>query len=119
MATTKLKINRGTTYKRTVTYKKDGVVTSLVGGDAYFTMKTTEFDSSVDDSTAIIKKDYLDLSGDDATNGIVVISIDPTDTNLLEPKEYYYDIKIKDPDGSLYKVDEGIIVLDGSPTNRA
>lgn len=110
----KLKINRGTTYMRSGTYSKDGVPTSLVGSTIRFTAKDNEYDDSTDDSTAKILKNVT--SGDDQGNFEIVIN--PTDTADLEPGTYYYDIKVKNSDGTVYKLDEGTIELDGSPTNR-
>lgn len=110
----KLTINRGTTYKRTLNYKVDGVATSLVGATVRFTVKSTEYDDDTTDSDAVIKKDVTDGTSD----GVAVITIDPDDSATLTPGKYYYDIKVEDADGNVYKVDEGTIVLDGSPTNR-
>lgn len=112
----KLKINRGTTYTRTVNYSKDGVATTLVGATVRFTMKTAEYDSDATDASAVVTKNVTD--GNSA--GTAVITINPSDTATLEPGRYYYDIKVdEDSDGvTVYKVDEGTIDLDGSPTNR-
>lgn len=109
-----LKINRGTSYRRTILYKKDGVVTSLVDAVVRFTMKTKEFDADADDSDAVLKKDVSDGNA----QGEATIVISPADTATLEPKKYYYDIKVEEAGGDIYKVDEGTIQLDGSPTNR-
>lgn len=112
----KLKINRGTTYRRSILYKKDGVVTSLVGATVRFTMKGREFDSDEDDSDAILKKNVTDGTAE----GTAVILLNPSDTATLTPKKYFYDIKVdEDSDGvTVFKIDEGTIELDGSPTNR-
>lgn len=110
----KLKINRGTTYVITFNYQKDGVATTLVGATVRFTVKTSEYDSSTDDSTAVVSKDVTD--GDSA--GVATITIDPADTATLTPGKYYYDIKVEEAGGDIYKTDEGTIQLDGSPTNR-
>lgn len=112
----KLKINRGTTYTITFTYKVDGVATTLVGSTVRFTVKSAEYDTDTDDSTAIVTKNIT--SGN--SSGVATITLDPSDTATVTPGTYYYDIKVDV--GSLgttvYKVDEGTIVLDGSPTNR-
>lgn len=110
----KLKINRGTTYNITLNYAKNGVATSLVGATVRFTMKTAEFDSSATDSTAAVVKNVT--SGD--INGQAVISLLPEDTSTLTPQDYFYDIKVEEASGEIYKVAEGIVELDGSPTNR-
>lgn len=114
----KLRINRGTTYSRTMTYKEDGVTTSLVGATVFFTMKSAEYDTSADDSTAIVSKTLSGVDLPDAADGLATITLDPEDTDLVEPGDYFYDIKVKKSTGEIYKTDEGTIKLDGSPTNR-
>lgn len=109
-----LKINRGTTYTIGIVYKRNGVATSLVGATVRFTVKTAEYDSDWTDSDAVILKNVTD--GD--VNGNATITIDPADTAELTPDKYYYDIKVEQADGAIYKIDEGTIKLDGSPTNR-
>ncbi len=110
----KLKINRGTTYTIGVLYKKNGEVATLVGAAVRFTMKSAEYDSSTDDSTAVVTKDVTTGTA----QGEATITIDPVDTATLEPNTYYYDIKVEEAGGAVYKIDEGTVVLDGSPTNR-
>lgn len=116
MATTKLTINRGTTYSITFNYTVDGVATSLVGSTVRFTMKTTEYDTDTTDSTAAVLKNVT--SG--TAGGVATITINPSDTATLTPGKYYYDIKVDvASDGvTVYKMVEGVITLDGSPTNR-
>lgn len=109
-----IKINRGTTFTIGVLYKRNGVVTSLVGATVRFTMKTREFDDNVTDSDAILKKNITDGTAE----GTATIEIEPDDTAEIEPRTYYYDIKVEQADGKIYKIDEGKIKLDGSPTNR-
>jgi len=113
---TKLKINRGTTYTIDVVYTKSGVATSLVGSTVRFTMKTDEYDEDADDSTAVLVKNITDGNAD----GEATIVITPANTATMAVQKYYYDIKVdEDSDGvNVYKIDEGTIDLDGSPTNR-
>ena len=112
----KLNINRGTTYSRTLNYSVDGVATSLVGSTVRFTMKTAEYDSDTADTSAVVQKDITNGT----SLGVATITLDPADTATLTPGKYYYDIKVDvDSDGAtVYKVDEGTVKLDGSPTNR-
>lgn len=112
----KLKINRGTTYTRSLDFKVNGVATTLVGATVRFTMKPTEFDADADDSAASVLKNVT--NGD--ASGHAEITIAPADTATLTPGKYFYDIKVDiNSDGAtVYKVDEGTIDLDGSPTNR-
>lgn len=111
----KLKVNRGTTYVITYNHLIDGVATSLVGSTVRFTMKSTEFDTDATDATALIVKDVT--SG--TAGGEAIITLTPTNT-YQTPGKYYYDIKVDvASDGAtIYKMDEGTIIIDGSPTNR-
>lgn len=109
-----LKIDRGTTYTIGIIYKKDGVPATLVGATVRFTVKTTEFDDDTVDADALIKKDVT--SGD--VNGNATITLAPADTATVAPGKYFYDIKVEEADGDIYKIDEGKVTLDGSPTNR-
>ena len=109
-----LRINRGTTYTIGIIYKRNGEATTLVGATVRFTVKTVEWDDDMTDTSAVIQKNITD--GDSA--GEATITIDPEDTAELEPTKYFYDIKVEQADGEIYKIDEGTIKLDGSPTNR-
>ncbi len=112
----KLKINRGTTYTIGVNYQKNGAPTSLVGATIRFTMKNEEFDNDTTDNTATVMKNVANGNAD----GYAEIKILPQDTATAEPGNYYYDIKVDETsDGTnIFKIDEGKITLDGSPTNR-
>ena len=117
---TRLKINRGTTYSRTVTYQSNGVTTPITGATVYFTVKPTEYDAITTDTTAVVSKTLSNLSDSNAAAGIAVITLLPADTATIDPSiDYYYDIKIKLASGAVYKLDEGNITFDGSPTNRS
>lgn len=109
-----LNVNRGTTYTIDLQYQKNGVDTTLVGATVRFTVKEEEFDSDATDTTALVKKNVTD--GNSA--GQATITLTPSDTATVEPGKYFYDIKVKEAGGEVYKVDEGKFVLDGSPTNR-
>lgn len=109
-----LKINRGTTYTIGLTYKKNGVPATLVGATVRFTIKTVEFDENMTDSSALVVKNITDGTVD----GTATIILEPSDTADIIPDKYFYDIKVDLPDGEIYKLDEGTIKLDGSPTNR-
>lgn len=109
-----LKINRGTTYAINVAYLRNGVPATLVGATVRFTMKSTEYDSDATDSTAEILKNVTSGTSD----GLATITINPVDTATLIPNNYYYDVKVENADNTIYKIDEGRVKLDGSPTNR-
>jgi hypothetical protein len=109
-----LKINRGTTYTIGIVYKKNGVPATLVGATVRFTIKSTEWDDDMTDSDAILLKNVTDGNAE----GEATITIDPEDLAEVTPYKYYYDIKVEEAGGEIYKIDEGTIKLDGSPTNR-
>lgn len=109
-----LSITRGTTYAIGIQYQKDGVNSTLVGATVRFTMKDEEWDTDTDDTVAEITKNITDGNAD----GEATITIDPADTADLTPQKYFYDIKVEEAGGQIYKIDEGTIKLDGSPTNR-
>ena len=111
-----LKINRGTTYLISYNHQHDGVTEPLTGATVFFTVKTTEYSSDTDDSDAVISKTIT--SHVDAAAGETEIEIEPDDTATLTPGTYFYDVIVKESDDRIYKVDEGKIKLDGSPTNR-
>lgn len=111
-----LKINRGTTFAINYQHQHDGEDEPLTGATVFFTMKSDEYDSDSDDSDAAVKKTITDHT--DAAAGQTTIEIEPADTANLEPGKYFYDIRVKEADGRIFKVDEGTVKLDGSPTNR-
>lgn len=112
----KFTVNRGTTFTIDIIYKKNGAAASLAGATIRFTVKSSEFDSSTTDATALVVKDIS--SHTDAPNGLSKIILDPVDTATLTPGKYYYDLKVSEASGAIYKIDEGTLTLDGSPTNR-
>ena len=109
-----LKIDRGTTYTIGVAYQRNAVAATLVGATVRFTMKPTEFSADTTDADASVLKNVTNGT----TGGLATILIAPADTATLTPGTYYYDVKVKEADGSIYKIDEGKVKLDGSATNR-
>lgn len=109
-----LTVNRGTTYTIGIEYSKDGVPTTLVGATVRFTVKEEEYDENVTDSDALVLKNVTNGDAD----GVATITINPADTATVVPGNYFYDIKVEEAGGEIYKIDEGKFKLDGSPTNR-
>lgn len=110
-----LKINRGTTYAITYNHKVNGIATTLVGATVRFTMKSAEWDTDADDSDALVTKNVTDGT----SGGVATITLTPTNT-YQTPGKYYYDIKVdvNSNGATIYKMDEGTVTIDGSPTNR-
>jgi hypothetical protein len=78
-------------------------------------MKSTEYDTDTTDATALITKNITNGT----SGGVATITLTPTNT-YQTPGKYFYDIKVDvNSDGlTIYKMDEGTIKIDGSPTNR-
>lgn len=110
-----LKINRGTTYIIGYQHQHDGTAEPLTGATVFFTVKSNEFDTDASDATAVIAKTVA--SHTNAAAGETEIELTPTDT-YKTPGRYFYDLRVKESNGRVYKVDEGTIKIDGSPTNR-
>ena len=79
-------------------------------------MKSTEYTTDTSDTDALISKTVTSLPS--AATGVYTITIDPADTSTIPKGSYFYDIKIKLSDGTIYKLSEGKFLLDASPTNR-
>lgn len=109
-----LNINRGTTYTINFQYQRNGVNTTLVGATVRFTIKSHEYDDNYTDTSAQVIKNVT--TGN--SSGVAVVALAPVDTATIEPGNYFYDIKVEDSSGNIYKCIEGQVVLDGSPTNR-
>lgn len=109
-----LKINRGTTYTFEVNYLKDGTAATLVGATVRFTVKNAEYTADMNDSDAVVTRNITDGTA----AGTASFTLNPADTAELTPGDYFYDIKVQEAGGAIYKIDEGKIKLDGSPTNR-
>lgn len=109
-------ISRGTTYTIQGFFIAEDGSTDITGATIFFTIKSTEYDSSSDDTTALVKKTVTDFPN--ATGGEYAITINPSDTATLAEVDGYYDIKIKLASGVILKLDEGKVRIDASPTNR-
>ena len=111
----KLKIDRGTTVTIGIQYQnEDGTPRSLTGCVVRFTIKKSEWDDNQSDASGLVVKNVTD----GGSAGGAMIKLDPADTATMTPGKYYYDVKVEEATGEIYKIDEGTITLDGSPTNR-
>lgn len=83
------------------------------GTKVFFTVKSTKYDTSANDSTAIIKQDVV------LTANSGVIDLNPnTVADTVEPGKYYFDISVLDTAGEIYSIDSGVFTLTAGATNR-
>lgn len=103
MATkTNLEIRRGDTRIYTLTFSIDEEALPLTDYTVYFTVKRYSW---LTDENASIVKDITDHF--DAVGGISKITLEPTDTEDLDPGIYLYDIQIKKADGAVVTILNG------------
>ncbi len=96
-----LTIIRGDTTNITLTLTdQNGDAIDLTGATVFFTAKP-DFDNDVADADAVITKEVSSHS--DPTNGITVIPLTASDTNIT-PGIYQYDVQVKDAGGSIFSL---------------
>lgn len=94
---------RGDSREFSLTFSDDdGKPINITGWKVYFTLKESEGDA---DSEAKLKKDVTEHESPE--EGKAKIHLEPSDTNDLEPGEYYYDFQIKKPGGDILTVASG------------
>lgn len=103
--TNKLTIIKGDTASIKCTFTLDGVAINLNGATVFFTVKENLSDP---DASAIISKTVT--VHDDPTNGITYVDLTSSDTNKT-PNEYYWDLKLKQGDGTITSTQYGELVL--------
>lgn len=109
MASNKITYNRGTTKNMTVNYNPSG---GANGSTILFTVKS-DVDSSTADTTALVTKSPSMT----ANSGVITIS--PGDIAATwDEGDYVYDIKVKDTNGDITLLFEGVFTLNASATNR-
>lgn len=96
---TEIQIVRATDNSFTTTFTdSNGAAIDLTGATVFFTVKSDLADT---DDEALISKDVT--SHTDPTNGITVITLTDTDTDIAACN-YFYDIKLKDSGGNISQV---------------
>lgn len=88
---------------------------TLVGATLFFTLKENAYDSDADDSEAILKKTVTNHSNAAAGQSQINLTDDETD---VDPKTYFYDIKIKEVSGNIYLASSGRCLVSATVTNR-
>ena len=91
----------------------NGFSKDVHGTKVFFTVKSTKYDTSANDSTAIIKQDVT-LT---ANTGVIDLNPD-TVADTVEPGKYYFDMSVLDVAGEIYSIDSGVFTLTAGTTNR-
>ena len=92
-------------------FTKNNRAIDITGWTIYFTVKSKKSDT---DGEALIQKDVTSHS--DPTQGITLISLSATETDIIGSK--YYDIKIKDDEGNSNIILQGRILFSEVVTQR-
>lgn len=112
ISTTELEIKRGDSKSYTLYFKdENNVAIDITGYTVFFTVKL-ELDDSDDD--AVIQKTITVHSS--PTEGVTVIELSPTDTNLTG--NYIFDIQIKNVSAEIQTIMEGNISFSKDVTQR-
>lgn len=86
----------------------------LTGATVFFTAKSA-IDADATDAEAVISVEVTDHT--DPTNGTTVIPLTATDTTVT-PGTYYYDIQVKEADGTITSIPVRKLVVVGDVTRR-
>src|SRR3972149_4027643 len=113
-------VNRGDEFEFDLTITKAGPGFPITKGvRVHFFMKH----STNDDDPAAIRKSTIDggIFVMDAPAGKVRISLKPEDTLALpnQTRTYSFEVKVKEPDGSVFTVLDGEMRVKASVPNRA
>jgi hypothetical protein len=108
---------RGDDHTLTFTLKdENAAVVDLTGATVFFTVKkATIVESSTDDTNASISKT---LAASDPTNGIALVYLTNSDTNLDPTVSYLYDFQVKFSDGKIRSVVSGAFIVTADVTRR-
>lgn len=87
----------------------------LTGATVYFTAKPTIANGDDEDATAVISTQVTEHT--DPTNGITVIPLSATLTNVA-PGTYFYDIQIKMASGTIISIPVRVLKVFGDITRR-
>lgn len=107
-----IKIQRATTFKLTIVFKKDdGTYENLDGWQFYFTVKKVT-DLNKSDEVSLIKKNF------NGSNTQAYLELTPNETDI-DAKAYFYDIKYKKPNNEEQILAYGNFVVANNATRRA
>ena len=99
----RIKISRGDTFNRIFNIiDLSGDVIDLTGWIARFTVKENITDSQEDAKIIKSSEDADEIDIFDPSNGRLRVYINHEDTQDLDPKTYYYDLQLEDPDDHIH-----------------
>jgi len=119
MATQDLLVSVNTTPSFSIQFKlPDKTYQNLNGYTFWFTVKKDKSKSSVDDSEAVIKKNWSITTSLTAT-AVQLTLTDTTPTSTMPVGAYVYDLKVKDTTGAINLILSGNYIFCQSVTQRA
>ena len=107
-------IIRGTDNSVATTIKLNGTAIDITGYTVLFTVKKRD-DISKSDDSAIIQKTITEHT--DPTTGQTTINLTNTDTDI-EQGQYYWDIRLINPSGSISQTNRGELEIVSGITKR-
>lgn len=104
-----IEVIRGDDHSITFTLTdENAAVVDLTGATIFFTVKDSkDIKNDSDDTGAVIAKN---VSPSDPANGIAVINLTNTDTNIT-PKKYIFDLQIKFADDTVKSIEAGNFIV--------
>jgi len=95
---------------------KDGNVIDITGATVFFTVKEN-VDDDDDDAIISVEKSTHDGVDDDPENGLTVIYLTDSETDV-EIGSYFYDVQLKESDGTISSSGSGILKVLADITQR-
>lgn len=112
-----IQIYRGDTNAFTIICKRGTNAEDLTGAKLYFTVKTNKTDP---DSSALLQKDSAGngITITQATKGKARLLLTSSDTDVLTPGTYFYDVQIRTSGNEVYTLFAGEIEVLHDITRR-
>lgn len=107
----------GDSFARILTFTDgNGGVYNLTGCTLYMTVKANESDLEAD---AVISKTIQSTQFTDPTGGVATVSVTAQEMLLIAPASYYYDIKCKTTNGTVFTIIYGLFEVLETQTERS
>lgn len=108
---------KGDSFSRSISFADStGTAINITGYTLYLTVKASKSDT---DAQAILSATVLPAQLSDPTHGIGVISVTATAMAAITAGNYYYDIKYKKGDGTVFTALSGNFDINETVTLRA